>query len=160
PIACLKFVTGEAAVCRLRSAPIRDRAGLRPPLGSCSHEIDLPAPASRALKASVPLRNGHSGAVTLRHVVGIIGLDLAPAVPAPHNQPDPCHRCVAEGHRRAGYTDRQFQAVISTWLKTGVSKANRWRANPIPGPLYSAFGRSPGGSHRCALTRIVSAASD
>jgi hypothetical protein len=56
------------------------------PLGSGDHEINLPATAVRAGKASMPIDDRCLGAVPLRHFAGV-GLDLTAAVSTPYDQP-------------------------------------------------------------------------
>jgi hypothetical protein len=58
------------------------------------------APALAAQKPPVPVGNTHLGAVALGHFGGI-GLDLAAAVEAPHDQPHMGRSGVAERHRWA-----------------------------------------------------------
>jgi hypothetical protein len=60
-------------------------SGFLPPLGPAHHHIDLAAPALAARKPLSPIRHGRLGAVALGEL-GRIGLDLAAAIPAPHDE--------------------------------------------------------------------------
>jgi hypothetical protein len=60
-------------------------------LGPGDHELDMSAPAAGTHEAPAPLVKGRPGAVALNHFAGV-GFDLAPAICAPYNQPNPGRR--------------------------------------------------------------------
>jgi hypothetical protein len=69
--------------------------------GPSDDEIDLAAAALAAHQPLVPVRDGHLGAVTLGHC-GRVGLDLVPAIAAPHDQVGAGSGGAAECRRRPG----------------------------------------------------------
>jgi hypothetical protein len=83
-VCALPRMAGGAVPVYRRSVPVTTNSTRR-----------LPQP--EADKASVPVRNGHLGAVTLGHFGGV-GFDLVAALPAPYNQPDLSCRGVPERH--------------------------------------------------------------
>ena len=79
--------------------PVRSRR-LASASRASANEIDPPAAALAADKPLVLVGDAHLGAVAFRHF-GRVGLDLVPAIAAPHDQADLGRGGVAERHRRA-----------------------------------------------------------
>jgi hypothetical protein len=65
--------------------------------GSANDYIDPSAPTLAAQKPGVPVRDAHLGTLARSHL-GRVGLDLVPAIEAPHDQPHVRQCGVAERH--------------------------------------------------------------
>jgi hypothetical protein len=95
---------GAVSVWRFGSGSgdgVRMPAVALPLLGASNHHVGLPAAAAGTDEPLAPIEHGRFGTIPSSHLGGI-GLDLMPAILAPHDQPDLGGGSIAERHRRAG----------------------------------------------------------
>jgi hypothetical protein len=122
---------GRASAIRSRHASRRDLS-LRPPRAArgrrpapCArpnrhasslrprhHEVGLPAAALAADEPLVPVRDGQIVAVALCHLGGV-GLDLVPALAAPHDQTNASRRRGSQCHRWASVSVHRRRPHLS-----------------------------------------------
>jgi hypothetical protein len=136
--------------------------------GSGDHEINLPAAAAGAGKASKPVDDRGLGAIALRHFAGV-GLDLTAAVSTPYDQPHHCRR--AERRTGAAHLPRGLHRRTHATGRAGdFSRGLAQGAWPVAHDLTTfgarlrrfgrrlafSYGGARAGEARCRARRVPS----